>query len=163
MHTICYVAFCCIVALDGFMWFIYIIIIYLFIFCYLSIHIFHGRFAVNETIISFSGFQWTGPEGYGWNISLPNRNITRYQSASRVHFSWDVLLICTQARISEMHRSLYRWYRWLSARLQHLHCVSNGDTTVLHYAIDIAKIPYNHFCMFREYVGVYTGDIDGLV
>ena len=25
-----------------------------------------------------------------------------------------------------------RWYRWLSARLQYLHCVSNGDTAFLH-------------------------------
>ena len=28
-------------------------------------------------------------------------------------------------------------YRWLSARLQYLQCVSNGDTAVLHYAIDM--------------------------
>ena len=28
-------------------------------------------------------------------------------------------------------------YRWLSARLQYLQCVSNGDTTVLHQTIDI--------------------------
>ena len=32
-------------------------------------------------------------------------------------------------------------YRWLSARLQYLHCVSNGDTAVLHKAIDINISP----------------------
>ena len=30
-------------------------------------------------------------------------------------------------------------YRWLSARLQHLQCVSNVDTAVMHCAIDIYK------------------------
>ena len=28
-------------------------------------------------------------------------------------------------------------YRWLSTRLQYLQCVSNGDTAVLHWTIDI--------------------------
>ena len=28
-------------------------------------------------------------------------------------------------------------YQWLSARLQYLQCISNGDTAVLHQAIDI--------------------------
>ena len=27
--------------------------------------------------------------------------------------------------------------QWLSARLQYLQCISNGDTAVLHWAIDI--------------------------
>ena len=31
-------------------------------------------------------------------------------------------------------------YRWLSARLQYLHCISNGDTAVLHQAIDMSDI-----------------------
>ena len=29
------------------------------------------------------------------------------------------------------------WCRWLSARLQYLQCVSTGDTTVLHWAIEM--------------------------
>ena len=34
-------------------------------------------------------------------------------------------------------------YRWLSSRLQHLQCVSNGDTTVLHWAIGTV-LAYGH-------------------
>ena len=33
-------------------------------------------------------------------------------------------------------------YRWFSTRLQYLQCVSNGDTAVLHYAIDMQY--HNH-------------------
>ena len=32
--------------------------------------------------------------------------------------------------------------RWFSARLQYLHCVSNGDTAVLHKAIELIMNPY---------------------
>ena len=38
---------------------------------------------------------------------------------------------------------VYRWsyheniHRWLRARLQYLQCVSNGDTAVLHKAVDM--------------------------
>ena len=35
--------------------------------------------------------------------------------------------------IAHQHKS----YHWLSARLWYLHCISNGDTTVLHWAIDV--------------------------
>ena len=28
------------------------------------------------------------------------------------------------------------WYQWLSARMQYLQCISNGDTAVLHLTID---------------------------
>ena len=38
-------------------------------------------------------------------------------------------------------------YRWLSARLQYLQCVSNGDTTVLHCTSDIGYS--NRFQIFR--------------
>ena len=31
----------------------------------------------------------------------------------------------------------HTWYQWLSAKLQYLHCISSGDTAVLHWAIDI--------------------------
>ena len=34
-------------------------------------------------------------------------------------------------------------YRWLSVRLQYHQCVSNGDTAVLHEAIDIPMEDYS--------------------
>ena len=42
------------------------------------------------------------------------------------------------------------WHRifwWLSARLQHLQCVSNGDTAVLHWAMDLyyAELSTYHY------------------
>ena len=45
-----------------------------------------------------------------------------------------------------MHLFMFNWigecrlYRWLTARLQYLQCVSNGDTTVLHQAIDMGHV-----------------------
>ena len=47
-------------------------------------------------------------------------------------------------------------YRWLSARLQYLQCVSNGDTAVLRWAIDIKKTTF-HSC-YRVYRIVYAAD-----
>ena len=50
-------------------------------------------------------------------------------------------LLCPDAiALTEMEfyaYSVYSTHRWLGARLQYLHCISNGDTAVLHWAIDI--------------------------
>ena len=35
--------------------------------------------------------------------------------------------------------TLFTSYRWFSARLQYLQCISNGDTTVLHKTINISE------------------------
>ena len=39
--------------------------------------------------------------------------------------------------VSPITAKILSWYRWLSARLQYLQCVSNGDSAVLHWAIDM--------------------------
>ena len=45
-------------------------------------------------------------------------------------------------------------YRWLSTRLQYLQCVSNGDSEVLHWAINMyilfLKIPAHGHCLLSN-------------
>ena len=36
--------------------------------------------------------------------------------------------------------------RWLGAKLQHLQCISNGDTAVLHKAIDLVSLSFHWNC-----------------
>ena len=43
-------------------------------------------------------------------------------------------------------------YRWLSARLQYLHCMNNGDIAVLHYAINISLAPTRCGCIWFDAV-----------
>ena len=47
-------------------------------------------------------------------------------------------------------------YRWLSAGLQYLQCVSNGDTGVFHLAIDMMV---KYFRIVGEYYDVPTSRV----
>ena len=45
--------------------------------------------------------------------------------------------------------------RWLSAKLQYLQCISNGDTAVLHLAIDMIQVlPFT--CSFSGFFSLTT-------
>ena len=41
-------------------------------------------------------------------------------------------------------------YRWFSARLQYLQCINNGDTAVLHKAIDMKHFDNENFKTFNS-------------
>ena len=66
-------------------------------------------------------------------------DIGRFQqfSSELLHWQWDNSAITDDATQRDMGEYItwiyYEWqYRWLSARLQYPHCVSNGVTSVLH-------------------------------
>ena len=48
---------------------------------------------------------------------------------------------------------IYHWlFRWLCVRLQYLQCVSNGDTAVLHKAIDLMLLLLKEIFVYRAYI-----------
>ena len=71
-------------------------------------HILQGYFTGTGAIVQLPQYQWSNPEGYGFNQPLPNHS-KRQQSKNHVHNSWDALY-----EISSIHR-------WSQAVVPHSH------------------------------------------
>ena len=74
---------------------------------------------------NFNQSNYFQPEKYNWNIvSKMSAILFRPQWVK-----WVNIKSCTS-------------FWWLSARLQYLHCISNGDTAVLHWAINLLAVDW---------------------
>ena len=91
--------------------------------------------------------------GAGWNKPIATTQIKRKlksnsghhneqtQNKGGLHYKkwsdWSHVKVELTNQTQTMELDIHRLNRWLSARLQYLQCISNGDTAVLHQAIDI--------------------------
>ena len=76
-------------------------------------------------------------QSWGWWFEMLSRSLWRHRTQEmrkyrNAGYSPVVLISFRIAPLASEHS-----YRWLSARLQYLQCVSNGDSAVLYQAIDM--------------------------
>ena len=85
--------------------------------------------SVHISLIAYRSFSFKTPHArtHRYVIQL-HAYICKYQSGG----------ITQQSTCFSLHAFIHIKYRWLSARLQYLQCVSNVDTAILHLIIDIS-------------------------
>ena len=81
------------------------------------------------------------PRNKSQSNSKQNTTIFIEGNPLQILFSLHLLHLVNEISKNEMHEISFRWH---SARLQYLQCISNGNTAVLHKAIDL-YYPWSSF------------------